>query len=104
MNDPNGLFFWNDRYHLFYQYNPYGANGGFIHWRHATSKDLIHWQDHPVTRRPEDGEGDGLGSFSGCLVNAEDQPPAVFTGFAGINDFSRFEELTIEGCGSGVLL
>ncbi len=87
MNDPNGLIYWNDRYHLFYQYNPYGANWGFIHWGHAISKDLVHWQDQPIALRPQDGAGDDLGCFSGCIVAAGGQPTAVYTGFAGMNAF-----------------
>jgi beta-fructofuranosidase len=87
MNDPNGLFYWNDRFHLFYQYNPYSANWGFIHWGHAVSEDLIHWQDQPIALRPGDEDGDGLGCFSGCMVEADGQPTAIYTGFAGINDF-----------------
>jgi beta-fructofuranosidase len=87
MNDPNGLFYWNDHYHLFYQYNPYGANWGFIHWGHAVSADLIHWQDRPIALRPQEGDGDDLGCFSGCMVDADGQPTAVYTGFAGMDDF-----------------
>jgi beta-fructofuranosidase len=81
MNDPNGLFYWQGRYHLFYQFNPYGANWGFIHWGHASSPDMIHWRDHPIALTPEEGAGDDRGCFSGCMVADGDQPTSVYTGF-----------------------
>ena len=64
MNDPNGLVRHDGRYHLFFQYNPHGATHGFMSWGHASSPDLIDWEEHPVAiGYTEDDE-----IFSGSVV------------------------------------
>jgi beta-fructofuranosidase len=80
MNDPNGLIQWEGRYHLFYQYNPNGPFHGSIHWGHAVSDDLLHWQDLPVALAPTPGGPDEEGCWSGCAVSHEGVPTLVYTG------------------------
>ncbi len=68
MNDPNGMFYKDGVWHLYYQYNPYGSQWENMTWGHSTSSDLIHWEAQPLAIEP-----DGLGAiFSGsCVVDGQ---------------------------------
>ena len=71
LNDPNGLFFDGERYHLYYQHNPYGVtHGGVnIHWGHSTSPDGVHWTERPDAIRPWNSKNH-IASGS-CIVDRE---------------------------------
>ena len=86
MNDPNGMVYYQGEYHLFYQYYPDSTVWGPMHWGHAVSTDLVHWEHLPIALYP-----DSIGYiFSGSAVvdwknttgfGTSDSPPlvAVFT-------------------------
>ena len=75
MNDPNGMFYKDGVWHLYYQYNPYGSQWENMTWGHSTSRDLIHWEAQPLAIEP-----DWLGSiFSGSCVTNGDEVVAMYT-------------------------
>ena len=75
MNDPNGMFYKDGVWHLYYQYNPYGSQWENMTWGHSTSRDLIHWEAQPLAI-----EADWLGSiFSGSCVTNGNEVVAFYT-------------------------
>jgi len=81
-NDPNGLVYINGVYHLFYQHYPHDIVWGPMHWGHAVSKDLLHWEHKPIAIYPTEEEYIFSGS---CVYDKEnvsglgtkEQPPLV---------------------------
>ena len=71
MNDPNGFSYYKGKYHMFYQYHPYESVWGPMHWGHAVSEDLLHWEYLPAALAPDEIY-DRDGCFSGSAIELPD--------------------------------
>ncbi|TIC52138.1 hypothetical protein E3Q03_03393 [Wallemia mellicola] len=76
MNDPNGLVYANDVYHLYHQWNDKDNIPGYQNWGHATSEDLVHWQLHPPAITPDSDDGPFI--ISGSAVIDEHNTSDLF--------------------------
>jgi fructan beta-fructosidase len=91
MNDVNAPLYYNGTYHLFFQHNPHGLAWNTMHWGHATSPDLVHWTQKPISLEPGVHPGDlwsgggvvDVNNTSG-LRNGTDHPIVVFSGTNGV--------------------
>ena len=79
MNDPKP-FFWNGEYHVFFQYNPHEPVARLIHWGHAVSRDLVHWEMLPIALAPTPGGPDKDGCWTGCCVEKDGLFHILYTG------------------------
>ena len=77
MNDPNGPIYYRGYYHMFYQHNPYGDDWGLMHWGHARSRDLVHWEHLPIALWPSLEAGEEH-VFSGCATLTGAGRPMIF--------------------------
>ena len=72
LNDPNGFSYYKGQYHQFYQYNPYDVRWAPMHWGHAVSTDLLHWEYLPCALAPDSPVDNGPGCFSGSATEMDD--------------------------------
>lgn len=86
MNDPNGMVYHDGEYHLYYQYYPDSTVWGPMHWGHAVSKDMVHWEHLPIALYPDSlgyiFSGSAVvdkGNTSGLGIGGKDPIIAVFT-------------------------
>ncbi|BBH24209.1 invertase [Paenibacillus baekrokdamisoli] len=91
MNDPNGLIQFNGEYHAFYQHYPFEPHNGPMHWGHAKSSDLVHWEHLPIALAPSEpydlGSGNnGYGCWSGSAVDDNGKLTLIYTGHVDGNN------------------
>ncbi|MDO5136375.1 MAG: glycoside hydrolase family 32 protein [Eubacteriales bacterium] len=85
MNDPNGLCFYEGRYHVFFQYSPLTAKGGLKFWGHYSSEDQLDWRYEGVALFP-DGPMDCHGTYSGSALEWEGELHVFYTGNVKLED------------------
>lgn len=68
MNDPNGLVWFKGKYHAFFQHYPYAPRWGQMHWGHAVSTDLLHWEEKEIALFPDQEYENSGGCFSGSAI------------------------------------
>lgn len=78
MNEPHAPFYFNGKYHLFYQHNPFGPYWGQIHWGHWVSDDMVNWEHAKIALAPEKGEIDPDGIWSGAAFVGPDGVPRLY--------------------------
>lgn len=84
LNDPNGLIYFRGKYHFFFQHNPYGGFWDSMHWGHAVSDDMLHWEYLPLALAPSevyDNHQRG-GCFSGSAIEHGGKLFLMFTAAA----------------------
>lgn len=101
INDPNGLIYFKGKYHLFYQYNPYSAVWDTMHWGHATSTNLVDWENQPVALAP-DRPYDRNGVFSGSAIVHDGMLYLMYTGHIINNDGTIIENQNIAFSEDGI--
>ena len=92
INDPNGLIYYKGKYHFFYQYNPYYGFWDYMHWGHAISDDMLHWEYLPLALAPSEFYDDHFrgGCFSGSAIEHDGKLFLMFTGTT--NNGKGFEQ------------
>lgn len=79
LNDPNGLCYYNEKYHVFFQYSPDNVYGGLKSWGHYISEDLLHWEFLGESIRP-DTVWEKDGAYSGCAFVEDERMEIFYTG------------------------
>ena len=101
LNDPNGFVWYDNNWHLFYQWCPWGAVHGLKYWYHVVSKDLITWKNLGVCLMPEEIYGyDNKGAYSGSAMPIGDKLYLYYTGNNRDEDYVRHSYTCIAKLGN----
>lgn len=87
-NDPNGFIYAQGKWHLFYQWCPWGPVHGLKYWYHVTSEDLVHWTNEGIGLAP-DTLFDNKGCYSGSAIAIDDEVYFYYTGNHRNEDWER---------------
>ncbi len=97
INDPNGLCWFQGKYHAFFQHNPYEAKWGPMHGGHAVSEDLVHWEELPIALYPDRPYDDGDGCFSGSAVEKDGTLYLMYTSVSKDHEQTQSMAVTRDG-------
>ena len=101
INDPNGLVYINGEYHLFYQHNPCDHRWGNMHWGHAVSKDLIHWEEKEIALFPDETgmmfSGSAIVDQDNRLGLQETDVPTVLLFYTATKPFAQYIAYSTDG-------
>ncbi len=97
-NDPNGFSYYNGKYHLFYQYNPYDVVWDAMHWGHAVSSDLLTWEYLPAALAPDE-RYDSFGCFSGSATELPDGEQLLM--YTGVRKDEEGREFQVQCVAAG---
>lgn len=100
-NDPNGMVYINGEYHLFYQHNPCEPAWGNMHWGHAVSRDMFHWQERDTALFPDETgtmfSGSGMVDAGNILGLQQGETPAVLLYYTATEPFSQYLAYSTDG-------
>ena len=93
INDPNGLIYFKEKYHAFFQHNPFEPRWGQMHWGHAISDDLINWQEISIALYPDMPYENSGGCFSGSAIEKDGYLFLFYT--SASNELGQTQSLAI---------
>ena len=100
-NDPNGLIFVDGKYHMFYQHNPCEPRWGNMHWGHATSTDLIHWEETDIALFPDKSgtmwSGSAIADEKNLAGFQKGDRPATLLYYTATDPFSQYVAYSTDG-------
>lgn len=97
MNDPNGLCWFQGKYHAFFQYVPHLPKSGPLHWGHAVSEDLVHWEELPVALYPDMPYENQKGCFSGSALERDGVLYLMYTAVSQEHGQTQCAAVTSDG-------